>query len=67
MRNKKRGFRYRVAKEKLIEYIRLSAGDKLRWLEEINEFTRMAQTTEAQRIREQLTDKSWKRSGYDNF
>jgi hypothetical protein len=35
----KKGFNYTLEEEKLVEYLKLSTEDKLRWLEEINEFT----------------------------
>jgi hypothetical protein len=37
----KKGFSYTVEDEKIIEYMKLSTEDKLRWLEDINEFTAM--------------------------
>jgi hypothetical protein len=38
----KKGFEYNLEDEKIIEYMKLSTADKLRWLEEINEFNRIA-------------------------
>jgi hypothetical protein len=37
----KKGVFYTVEDEKIIEYMKLSTEDKLRWLEDINEFTNM--------------------------
>jgi len=37
----KKGFQYTLEEEKIIEYLKLSTEDKLRWLEEINEFNRL--------------------------
>ena len=38
----KKGFEYTLEDEKIIEYMKLSTADKLKWLEEINEFNRIA-------------------------
>ena len=38
----KKGFEYTLEDEKISEYMKLSTADKLRWLEEINEFNRIA-------------------------
>jgi hypothetical protein len=35
----KKGFWYTLEDEKILEYMKLSTEDKLRWLEEINELT----------------------------
>ena len=37
----KKGFQYTLEEEKIIEYLKLSTEEKLRWLEEINEFNRI--------------------------
>ena len=35
----KKGFWYTLEDEKILEYMKLSTEDKLRWLEDINELT----------------------------
>jgi hypothetical protein len=49
-----KGFSYTLEDEKLLEYMKLSTEDKLRWLEEINEFTQAALTEKEKRFRELL-------------
>lgn len=46
------GFSYTLEDEKLIEYMKLTAEEKLQWLEEINEFTNMVLTEKEKKIRE---------------
>ncbi len=49
---KDRGFSYTLEDEKIIEYIKLSTKDKLKWLEEIMLFTEKALTPKEKEIRE---------------
>jgi hypothetical protein len=53
-RKMKKGFSYTLEEEKILEYMKLSTEDKLRWLEEINEFNRIALDDRAKEIREKL-------------
>jgi lipase chaperone LimK len=46
------GFRYTLEREKIAEYMRLSAEEKLQWLEDIQEFTEAALTEKTRRIRD---------------
>ena len=63
MRKKKdTGFSYFLEDEKLIEYQKLSAAEKLQWLEDVNAFTRLFQTQRGAILREKLMNKEWKRS-----
>lgn len=48
------GFSYYIEQDKLIAYKKLSTEDKLRWLEDINEITRLFQTKQAAKIREEF-------------
>ena len=50
----KKGFFYILEDEKILEYLKLSTEDKLKWLEEINEFTRLALSDREKEIREKL-------------
>ena len=50
----KKGFDYTLEEEKLIEYLRLSTEDKLRWLEEINELTRAVLNEKEKAFRDKL-------------
>lgn len=50
----KKGFSYTVEDEKIIEYMKLSTEEKLRWLEEINEFTDMALNDNEKALRAKL-------------
>jgi hypothetical protein len=50
----KKGFSYTLEKEKLIEYLKLSTEDKLKWLEEINAFNRMVMDDQGKNIKEKL-------------
>ena len=49
-----KGFAYTLDDDKIREYIKLSDEDKLRWLEEINEFTQAALSEKEKRFREIL-------------
>ncbi len=48
------GFSYYLEDDNLIEYRKLSDEQKLRWLEEINEFIRMVLSEKELEIREKL-------------
>jgi hypothetical protein len=50
----KRGFSYTLEDEKITEYMKLSAGQKLEWLEAINELTRLALTPAEKEMREKF-------------
>lgn len=50
----KKGFSYRVEDEKIIEYMKLSTEDKLKWLEDINEFTDMVLNDKEKALRAKL-------------
>jgi len=49
-----KGFSYTLEDEKILEYMKLSTEDKLRWLEEINEFTQSVLSEKEKRFRELL-------------
>lgn len=49
-----KGFSYTIEEEKLIEYMKLSTKDKLKWLEEINEFTNLALSNKEKELRAKL-------------
>ncbi|MBI5607236.1 MAG: hypothetical protein HY879_28215 [Deltaproteobacteria bacterium] len=49
-----KGFQYTIEEEKIIEYLKLSTADKLQWLEEINEFNRIALDEREKEIRIRL-------------
>jgi len=49
-----KGFSYTVEKEKLLAYMKLSLEEKLKWLEEVNEFTRLFTTESEKKIREKF-------------
>ncbi|UJS16001.1 MAG: hypothetical protein L3J17_08705 [Candidatus Jettenia sp.] len=49
-----KGFSYTLEDEKIIEYMKLSTEDKLKWLEEINEFTNMVLNIREKELREKL-------------
>jgi hypothetical protein len=51
-----KGFSYTLEKEKIQEYMKLSTKDKLKWLEEINDFTNMVLTDREKRIRAKFRD-----------
>jgi hypothetical protein len=46
------GFRYTLEREKIAEYRKLTAEQKLQWLEEIRQFTEAALTEKTRRIRD---------------
>lgn len=46
------GFRYTLPREKIAEYMKLSAEDKLKWLEEIFLFTIECQNETTRHVRE---------------
>lgn len=50
----KSGYSYSIEDEKIREYMKLSTENKLRWLEEINEFTYLALSDREKEIREKL-------------
>ncbi len=50
----KKGFQYTLEEEKIIEYLKLSTEEKLRWLEEINEFNRIILDEREKEIRTKL-------------
>jgi hypothetical protein len=50
----KKGFQYSIEDEKIIEYLKLSTEDKLRWLEEINAFTQLVMDEKAKEFRARL-------------
>lgn len=52
----KTGFSYTLEEEKIIEYMKLSTEDKLKWLEEINEFTYMVLNDREKEIRAKLRE-----------
>lgn len=47
-----KGFRYTLPREKIIEYMKLSAEEKLTWLEEIFLFTIECENESTKRVRE---------------
>lgn len=49
-----KGLSYSLEDEKIIEYMKLSTEDKLKWLEEINEITNMVLTDKEKEFREKL-------------
>ena len=49
-----KGFHYYLEDEKILEYMKLSTEDKLKWLEEIRVFTLAVLTEEQLRFREKL-------------
>lgn len=52
MNNK--GFSYTIEDDKIKEYMKLTTEEKLRWLEEIVEFTNMALTEKEKEFRNRL-------------
>lgn len=48
----RKGFYYRLEKEKIMEYMKLTPKQKLEWLEEIFIFSEKTMTEETKRIRE---------------
>ena len=49
-----KGFKYHIEDDKIREYMKLSAEQKLKWLEEIQKFSELAMTDEAKKIREKF-------------
>ncbi|MHA1145767.1 MAG: hypothetical protein ACTSRW_13590 [Candidatus Helarchaeota archaeon] len=49
-----KGFHYTLEDEKIREYMKLSTEDKLKWLEEINNFTRLALAKKEKEFRDKL-------------
>jgi len=45
-----KGFTYTLEEEKIREYMKLTAEDKLKWLEEINNFLNLALTKKEKNI-----------------
>ncbi|HEY9841052.1 MAG: hypothetical protein ACAI44_23775 [Candidatus Sericytochromatia bacterium] len=52
----RKGFHYRLEREQIRDYKRLSPEQKLQWLEEIFLFTEMAQSDKARKIRRYFRD-----------
>jgi len=52
----KKGFFYTLEEEKVIEYMKLSTEDKLKWLEEINNFTNMVLNDKEKELRAKLRE-----------
>ncbi len=48
------GYSYTIEDDKIREYMSLSTEDRLRWLQEINEFTNLVLTAKDRKIREKL-------------
>lgn len=49
-----KGYSYTLEEEKILEYLKLSTEDKLKWLEEINEFNRIALDDQQKEVIERL-------------
>jgi len=49
-----KGFEYTLEDEKIIEYMKLSTEDKLKWLDEINEFNRIVLSNHEKELRDKL-------------
>ena len=49
-----KGFFHTFEDEKILEYMKLSTEDKLKWLEEINEFTKIVLSDREKELREKL-------------
>jgi len=49
-----KGFNYTLENDKIRKYMKLSTEDKLKWLEEINTFTRLLLTEKEKKLREKL-------------
>lgn len=49
-----KGFVYTFEDEKIIEYMKLSTEDKLKWMEEINEFTNVVLNDREKELRKKL-------------
>ncbi len=48
------GFFYSLEDEKIIEYLKLSTEEKLKWLQEINDFTNMVLSDKEKEFRQKL-------------
>ena len=51
---KRKGYSYTLEDEKIKEFMKLSTEDKLRWLEDYNEFMEMALTPKEKELREKF-------------
>lgn len=49
-----KGFSYTIDDEKILEYMKLPVQDKLKWLEEINEFNELFLGKKEKKIRDKL-------------
>ena len=49
-----KGYAYVLEDEKIVEYMKLTAEEKLAWLHEINSFNRLVLSKEQQELREKL-------------
>jgi hypothetical protein len=49
-----KGFSYTIDDGKILEYMKLSVKDKLKWLEEINKFNQLFLGRKEKKIREKL-------------
>ncbi|MFO0795008.1 MAG: hypothetical protein U0586_13235 [Candidatus Brocadiaceae bacterium] len=49
-----KGFNYTLEDEKIIEYMKLSTEDNLKWLEEIHEFANMVLSDREKEFRKKL-------------
>ena len=52
--DKAKGFSYNLEDEKIISYMKLTAEEKLQWLEDINKFTFSVLTPRQKEFREKL-------------
>ena len=52
--SEKKGYSYTLEEEKVIEYMKLSTEQKLKWLEEINAFTHAVLSDEEKLMRQKL-------------
>lgn len=50
----KKGFYYELEDDKILSYMKLTTEEKLKWLEEINEFTNMVLTEKQKALRKKL-------------
>ena len=49
-----KGFKYYIEDDKIREYMKLSTKEKLKWLEEIRQFSNLAMSDKAKDIREKF-------------
>lgn len=49
-----KGLKYYIEDEKIREYMKLSTEDKLKWLDEIQQFSELAMTEKDKEIREKF-------------